>query len=128
MDKFKEKKIVNILNIIFVIMFSLFIVSFLLSILNPIFLVGILFIPICFIFSILANTLSDLRKYSIDFINYITNKLNKSSNLEELYDCLNEFKTLAISNGTYNLKYPHDLRKIHEKILSQIEILERLGK
>ena len=52
-------------------------------------------------------------------------KINNCNTLMELKECLSEFEGLAIKDGMYDLKYPVDLRRIHEKLIYQIEILEK---
>ena len=125
MEPFKEKKIVNILDTLAVITFFLFIACMILAIFNDMFLLGILFIPLAALLIIISNILSDKDEYSIEFIDYMKNKLNNSSTLVELQNCLTEFENLATRDGMYDLKYPHDLRRMHEKIISQIEILQK---
>jgi len=125
MEKFKEKKIVNILLTIAISMFGLWIITLILSVFNKIFLAGFLLIPVATLCILIGSTLSDSKKYSREFIDYMNNRINKAKTLHDLYDCLDEFRNLAIENNMYCLDYAHDLRKIHEKIVFQIEILEK---
>jgi len=55
-------------------------------------------------------------------------RINKAKTLNDLYDCLDEFQNLAIKDKMYCLDYAYDLRKIHQKIIYQIEILEKQKK
>jgi hypothetical protein len=125
MEKFKEKKIVNILFTTAVSMFGLWIITLILSVFNSIFLAGFLLIPVAALCLLIGSILSDSKKYSREFIDYMDNRINKAKTLHDLYDCLDEFQNLAIENNMYCLDYAHDLRKIHQKIISQIEILEK---
>jgi hypothetical protein len=126
MEKFEEKKIVNILQTVSVVLFFLFLTSLLLTILNEVFVFGFLFIPLSFLFLTISKMISNKGKYSSQFIDYMENKVNNSSTIGELEDCLDEFNFLAIRNGMYDLEYPTDLRRIHQKIINQIEILKKI--
>ena len=126
MEKFEEKKIVNILQTVSVVLFFLFLTSLLLIILNEVFMFGFLFIPLSFLFLTISKIISNKGKYSSQFIDYMENKVNNSKTIGELEDCLNEFNFLVIRNGMYDLEYPTDLRRIHQKIINQIEILKKI--
>jgi hypothetical protein len=125
MEKFEEKKIVNILNLIGLSFFLLFLISVFLMVFNSIFLIGFISLPVSALFIILASSLSNKGKYSEKFIHYMYGKINNCNTLMELKECLSEFEDLAIKDGMYDLKYPVDLRRIHEKLIFQIEILEK---
>ena len=125
MEKFREKKIVNVLELIAISLFILGLICTILLFVHYIFLIGVIFFTIGALLVIVSSFISNKGKYSEKFIDYMNDKVSNSNNLFELKECLNEFEELAIKDGMYDLKYPYDLRRIHEKILYQIEILEK---
>ena len=126
MKKFKENKIASILSTIGVSLFLLWFVCLFLMIFNMIFGIGFLLLPIAGIFIGISYTFSKRDEYTKTFLKYIDNKIYNSKNLEDLNSVLNEFETLAIENKLYCLSFPNDIRKRHEKIINQMEILKKL--
>jgi ABC-type transport system involved in cytochrome bd biosynthesis fused ATPase/permease subunit len=128
MEKFKEKKIVIILDKILVVFAILFMLSFFLT---------LLFENIFFIYVLLASLVISLSsraissrksikdKYSKEFLNYINGKIEKANTLNEFKDILSEFEELAIEDKRYNLSFPYDLKYTHNRILNSIEVLEK---
>lgn len=125
MEKFKEKKIVNILDTVAICLFVIFILCLFIAFFNNIFLLAVVFFPISALLVIISSSMSDLNDYSEKFIIYMNSKIDKATTLQELLQIEEEFITLAIENDMYCLKFPHAIRKIHEKILNQIEILKK---
>jgi len=125
MKEFKEKKIVEILNMIVVIIGILFILSLILAIINYKFLLGFLLLPCCLPFIILSWYFSDINEYTDKFLKYIQFELKEATNLDSLYHIKKEFERLAIKDKKYCLSYPQVLRKIHAEILNKIDILEK---
>lgn len=131
MEKFKQKKIVIILDKILVVFAILFIVSFVLTFLleNTFFIYGLLVsIIISFASIIISTRLSEKDKYTKDFLKYINSKIEKANTLQEYKDISSEFEYLAIEDKRYNLSFPNDLRYTHNRILNSIEALERKDK
>jgi hypothetical protein len=124
MEKFKEKKIVNILDRITLSFLILLVLSFILLIFNDIFLFGLSFLLLAVITNSISEMLSQKRKYTNDFISYIEEKIKEVSSLDDLEELLSEFENLSIENGVYILDYPNTLRELHKNILSKIEIIK----
>jgi hypothetical protein len=124
MEKFKEKKIVNILDRITLSFLILLVLSFILLIFNDIFLFGLFFLLLAVITNSLSEMLSQKRKYTNDFISYIGEKIKEVSSLDDLEELISEFQNLSIENGRYILDYPNIIRELHKNILSKIEIIK----
>lgn len=127
MEPFKENKIANILEYMGMFSTILFILSLLLMFFNHWFGIGFLFIPfggVCYFFN---GLISKKENYTREFITYIKDKINKAKSLEDLLSVEKEFNRLAIKDGMYCLSFPHSLKTIQAKILSQIEILEKIN-
>jgi flagellar biosynthesis protein FliP len=127
MRKFKEKKFVKVISQVAVTSFVLGILSLILSFYNPIFVPGIFLFAVSLFLSLLSDFLSNRNNYTSEFLDYIDNKISNSNTLEELKETLREFGDLAIEKGTYRLSYPVSLKKRHQKLLDQIEILEKIN-
>lgn len=129
MEKFKEKKIVNRLNIITIILMSCWFISLFIGIFFNINIIMLCFLLmlLALIFNLIALYLSNINKYTDEFIEYINNKINNAKSLDELYVIEKEFIYLAIENKSYCLSYPMTLKNIHRNINSKIEILEKLS-
>ena len=123
MEKFKEKRIVNICNTITLIIGIMWVLCLIIAIFNHQFLLGFLLLPCCIPFIVMSSILSDKNKYASDFLVYIRGKLSKATTLDELIAVEKEFLHLATDGKMYCLSYPTDLRKIHNEINSKIEIL-----
>lgn len=143
MEKFKEKKIVKIcqlitvgLGILFMICLITPIVTFLLSIIwhnladvgTYIFAFGMLSIPLNIPFLLISSTLSDKKYYTSQFLQYMREQLESATTLKELLELHQEFMYLATDGGMYCLSYPISLREIHKEIESKIDILEKQSK
>lgn len=126
MKKFKEKKIVNVLNIITVILGISWFLSIVIGIFYPPFLLGFLLLPITIIPITIASLLSERKTYTRLFITYIENKINNATTLSEFILIQDEFFSLAVENKTYCLSFPQTLKDIHRNIISKIEILEKI--
>jgi hypothetical protein len=125
MEKFKERKIVIVLHGILLILLPIVFISLVLSMFNLMFLYGVLlFIPMVVI-SIIGLVFSKQNSYTVEFLEYISNKHNECRTLADLINLCNEFEELAMDKdrNRYILSYPNDLRRIHSNILSNIEFL-----
>lgn len=127
MEKFKEKKIVNILDIIIVIGLILFLLCLFLMPFSKVFGLGFLILPSMIPIILLSWYFSDKNKYTSELLKYMRNKLNTAKTLNDLKDIEKEFIYLAIENCSVsiNLSYPTDLKNIHREILNKIDILEK---
>jgi purine-cytosine permease-like protein len=127
MEKFKEKKIVKILDIVVIIMLLSFIINLCLVAFSKYFLLSLFLLPIILLIILIENFVSQKSEYTIEFLKYIENKLEKAVNLEDYNKILEEFTYLAISKyGLYELSFPKTLRSLNNKILNQIQILEKI--
>lgn len=127
MQEFKEKKIVKILDYIALTLIILGFLSLLLSFIDLILLACfIIFLLISIPFGILSFYFSDKNKYTNDFIKYIELKLSNVKTYTDLIEIKNEFNKLAIKDNVYCLSYPVNIKQLHNKILNQIEILEKI--
>ena len=127
MEKFKEKKFIEISDIIGMLAFILMLVGLLLCLVSHyfIYLVVLMFL-IGFICAVIIGSFSDKQKYTDQFIKYIEDKLSKANSLEDLLKVEKEFIDLSIEGRVYNLKNPEKLKTIHRKINAQIEILNKI--
>ena len=123
MEKFKEKKIVIISDIIIVIMFIAFLISLFCMIFTGKGNIGFLFLPLGIPFIVIGQLCSNRNEYSRQFLAYMKAKLNKAITLEELKTIEIEFNKLAIENDKFILSFPNTLRIIQLEILSKINIL-----
>jgi len=108
MEKFKEKKIVIILD-------------YIPSLCLKLGLIGLVILPITLPLILLSNLLSNKNKFIID----IKLKLKDAKNLDDLKIIRDEFYT--VDNDTYCLSYKN-LKEIEQEIISKIEILEKMDK
>lgn len=125
MKKFKEKKIVNVLNIISLVLGLCWISSLVIGVFYHLFLFGFLLLPIAVIPILLSDFLSDKNEYTRRFIAYIQNKIDDAETLDELKSIRWEFLELATKDKMYCLSFPVNLRYIHRDLNSKIEILEK---
>jgi len=103
MEKFKEKKIVILLELISVYIFLASLLSLVLTFVNIIFLGGFLIgVLITGVFIIISSSLSDKEKYTDDFLNYMRSLLKEAKTLEELKDIETIFISLAIKDIQYH--------------------------
>lgn len=130
MEPFKQSKPVTILEItsalcgvIWLILFFALFYSPTSVIIGAMFIFLLLFLISYGVFNFLDKTPS----YTREFMVYIEDRLNKTKSLEDLKLVEKEFNRLAIKDGMYCLSFPHSLRTIQAKILSQIEILEKIN-
>ena len=123
MEKFKEKRIVNILNIIGTCMLVIFLIGIFGMMFSPMFGLGFLAIPVGFICSVLASSISKKGKYTTEFLKYMKDKLQTASTLEDLILIRSEFYDLAVEGSQFCLSFPHDLRNIQREIENKIDIL-----
>lgn len=128
MEKFKEKRIVEIMNTIIAIIGLLFILSLLIGMFYHPFLFGFLLLPISIIPILISKSLSKKDEYTREFISYIKCKVKKAKSLNELNQILNEFELLAIENNMICLSFPTDIKIIYRDLISKIEILELQAK
>lgn len=128
MEKFKEKRIVKIMDGISASIAIMFFLSLIISIFCQKFLIGFLLIPIAIIPILISNWLSEKDKYTKQFILYIKGKIKNAKSLTELNEILNEFESLAIENNMIQLSFPADLKIIYRDLISKIEILELQSK
>ena len=127
MKKFKKKKIVNILGYSGLALGVLALLSLLLMLLYPPVGFGALLIIPSLILLTLADWLSELNSYTSEFIGYMENKYEECSSLNELYELLNEFEELAVDGGRYSLAYPRTLKELHLKLITSIQVLEKVN-
>lgn len=127
MEKFKEKRIVNVLNNIGLSIFFCCMLSLVLAMFNPYFLIGFLFFPLPLPFLLIASSLSKINKYSREFIAYMQGKLKSAETLEDLISIKKEFDYLAVENGVICLSYPVTMKEINHEIVSKIDILQKLS-
>jgi len=125
MEKFKERKIVNIAQIIIMIIGVSWLLSLFLVFISDKFLLGFLLLPCAIPFLIISFCYSTRDKYTNEFLIYIRKKLNNASNLEELIAIEKEFLRLATEDKMYCLSYPVNLKQIHIEINSKIDILQK---
>lgn len=143
MEKFKEKKIVKICQLIYVGLGMLFMIGLILSCLtfilsfilhkpnlsdnvgNYIFAFSLLMIPLSIPFILISSALSDKKYYTSQFLEYMREQLESATTLKELLELHQEFMYLATDGGMYCLSYPISLREIHKEIESKIDILEK---
>lgn len=129
MKKFKEKKYVNILQIVGLIcglitVFSVPIGCFFESIICVwLFLIGLPLTGLCLF---LHEMLETRRKYTSDFITYINNKVQNAKTLDEYIEIRKEFINLAVENGIFCLAYPKDLNKMLGNLNVIIDSLKKL--
>lgn len=125
MEKFKEKRIVKILNIITGVLMLSWLVGLLLVLVSDKFLITFVLLPCILPFAITASVLSQKNKYTKEFLAHMREKLSKIRTLEELLEIKKEFEDLAIKDGVYYLSFPGDLKNIHQEIIYKIDILEK---
>lgn len=124
MEKFKEKRIVKIMDGISSSIAIMFFLSLIISIFYHQFLIGLFLIPISIMPILVSNWLSEKDNYTKQFILYIKSKVKNAKSLTELNEILNEFESLAIENNIIQLSFPADLKIIYRDLISKIEILE----
>lgn len=147
MEKFVEKKIVNVFKNIIVVCavsmgLSLLFCFLLLSIglafestrntLEPIlntFMIILVSSPtLAMPFIALSSILSKKEKYTKEFIKYIRNKIDNSKSLTEFYEIQTEFKSIVLDdNGKVHLSNLQSLIDIKKEINYKIEILESIN-
>lgn len=126
MQKFKEKKIVIIANLIGSILAVCSLISFMFIFYHPyIFIGGVSSALLALVLMASAYYISDEYAYTYKFIPYIERKLKDAKTLKEHKSVLIEFEYLALENGVYKLPFTTTLRKIHHEITSKIELLEK---
>lgn len=128
MKKFKEKRIVKILDMVSVIIGLCWIVLSPIGIFYHPFLLGFLLLPIAVIPILISFTLSDRDTYTRLFIGYMENKVQNAITLEDLKSIEREFLDLAVEGTMYCLSFPINLKNIHRDIHSKIELLEKQTK
>jgi hypothetical protein len=126
MEIFKEKQIIIILDTIGGILGIGFILSLVIGIFNPQFLVGLFLLPLSGVFIFPSFFLSKKDNYTRQFLNHIRGKIESANSLNELILVKNEFEKLAIKNNFYYLSFPGTLKEIHKEIINKIEILEKI--
>jgi len=126
MVKFKEKRIVIILDIISLIISLCGIVSIFLLIFSEMFLLGFLLIFCAIPFFVVSSWLSNKDEYTTEFLAYMRKKLDVAKTLDELLEIEKEFISLAIDGKLYCLSFPNDLRKIQQEINNKIDILQKI--
>lgn len=127
MEKFKEKKLVNILDICVGVLAILAFISLILTVFNLLFLggfFGLMLLAVPFI--VASKILSKKDEYTREFLKYMRDKLDKYSTLKEYNTLLQEFNNLAIKNNSYCLSFPVSVRKIHDEILIKIDALKKI--
>lgn len=124
MEKFKEKRIVEVLDAICLVIMLIFLASLIIGIFYHAFLFGFLLLPIVMIIIVISQSLSKKNEYTRGFIIYIKDKVKKAKSLDELNQILNEFESLAIEDGMICLSFPADIKIISRDLISKIEILE----
>ena len=127
MEKFKERRIVKIMDNISITIGLMFFLSLLIGMFCHPFLVGFLLLPISIIPILISKSLSKKDEYTREFMSYIKDKAKKAKSLDELNEILNEFESIAIENNMIRLSFPLDLKIIHRDIVSKMEILEMLS-
>jgi len=128
MEKFKEKKIVNVLNKIGLSIFLLFPICLVLGLfINILLVVAFLAIPTAAIFVIPSQILSDKDKYTSEFLKYFRKRLQYVQTLEDLKEIRIEFESLAIEKGHYCIGYVVDVKRLHKEIIDKIEISEQFN-
>lgn len=128
MEKFKERRVVKIMDNISITIGLMFFLSLLIGMFYNPFLVGFLLLPVSIIPILISKSLSKKNEYTREFMSYIKDKAKKAKSLDELNQILNEFESLAIEGNMICLSFPLDLKIIHRDIVSKIEILEILAK
>ncbi len=131
MEPFKQSKTVVVLLMVSTLLLIIALISFftfLFSDGKPIwFLTFLITFGIALILHGIQVRLDKEEKYTREFMVYIEDRINKTKSLEDLLSVEKEFNRLAIKDGMYCLSFPHSLKTIQTKILSQIEILEKIN-
>ena len=125
MKKYEKKKSVKVLETISISLFLIALLGIILAIFNLKFLLSIFIFPCILPIIWISKQLDTIEDYTKEFITYINKKLDSAKNLEDLVEIQKEFESLAIENKMYCLSDSITIRKLHEKILNQIEILEK---
>ena len=123
MEKFKEKRIVKILDATSVIIGLCFFLSLVIGIFYHPFLIGFLLLPLAIVPIALSWSISDKDKYTKEFIKYIESKIKDAHTIEQLNDIDDEFTKLAIDGNFYCLSFQATLKEIQRDLFSKIELL-----
>lgn len=127
MEKFKENKITEVLNIIAVILaiptcislsFGYFYESLLLSV------CGLFLLITIYILFVIASANSDIDEYTREVIKYISSLLKEATTIEELNTIQEELLYLSTKDGRYiTPSYIDDIKKLYNDINSRITVL-----
>lgn len=137
--EWKENKVVDVIGNIGVASFILGFVSLVVILLFSLF--GIISIDYGIVsffggmflaipFFLIAGRLSTKDKYTRVFIADIENKLRNAKSKQDLINLKEFFENEAIgeSGKTYRLSFPADLKRLHQTIIDQIDILNKIEK
>ena len=130
MEKFKEKKIAELLQNATVVLIIMCPVSIVLLIFVNTNFAYLLFV--CFFGAVTATILGQLLsakdKYTREFLSYIDTRIKNAYNIDDYKAILSEFESIAIEDKLFCLSFPQSLRYTHNRIKNSIEALERKDK
>lgn len=127
MEKFKENKITEVLNIIAVILAIPTCISLSLGYFYESLLLsgcGLFLLITIFILFVIASANSDIDEYTREVIKYISSLLKEATTIEELNTIQEELLYLSTKDGRYiTPSYIDDIKKLYNDINSRITVL-----
>lgn len=126
MEKFKEKRIVNVLANVGIGMF----VGWLLCLIGAAFytplLICFLLLPLATIPLGISALLSKRNAYTREFLLYMQKKIDSATTKEEFRKIEDEFISLAVEGRGYCLSFPANIRAMHKNIQESYFLLKKI--
>lgn len=124
MEKFVDKKIVRVLNIVSVVSGILWVVMFFGSLITES--LGMLYacllsLVIFVISSVWSRQASEKEEYTKKFMDYVRRRIDEAYTLDDFIALRQEFESLCIKDGSYTLSFPVDIKALHLEIVSKLE-------
>lgn len=128
MKKFEEKQWIKIIDYVWISVFVTWICNFLLMASNPVFMYGMLLLPIAVVLHVIGALFSNKNRYTNTLLSYMRTELDKLTTLKELVALRSMFEECATEHGIYILPYSQSLKDIHLELNSKIAILNSILK